>query len=681
MPGAAAPGRLLRALTVVALAVWALGALDGATVLWRTGRGDFLPFAHVSLVTAGFVVALAVWLTMEALQALGRLVARLPVPTPAPGTWAPLALGGLLAVGLDPVGQVLLKTRDYRVLIIGLSAPLLGAACVLAARWLRGAQARGSRGVPLLLAGGLLAGALHLANTLLFAGLYPVLHLALSAASLLVLSAALVLPVAAASRRIQGAALGALVVSAAAALPFVGPVPRARAPVFFFGTELAQLYEGFDLVLDGDRDGYSVWGGDCDDTDPAVHPLAREVPGNGRDDNCAGGDPPVGAPPAPAPPTDSPALNAWRATHATPNVVLIFIDTLRVDRVRPDLMPRVAAFAREAVVFTQARTTAPRTPHALMGLLRGRFNGRVLDAQRRVAPASGDSLLHHLRGARYRTLARLVGTSWRRFHLDRGWTRLTARGHVKHSTGAEVSRDVVSVLERSSGPFFLVAHFADPHAPYVRHSTGSNETSMKARYDGEVAFTDARVGEVLDALDRLDRRRDTVVVLFADHGENLGDHGDAGGHHGVSLFDEVVHVPLMIRAPDVTPRRVDDAVSLADVAPTLLDLTGGRDLVDPDGCSLVGYLFGERPAPAFTLSEHYDFGHQLRAVVRGRDKLVLDARRNVWLLFDLAADPRETRDLADARPETVAELRALLDEWVDTRLDNALGPNRRCAVP
>ena len=168
-------------------------------------------------------------------------------------------------------------------------------------------------------------------------------------------------------------------------------------------------------------------------------------------------------------------------------------------------------------------------------------------------------------------------------------------------------------------------------------------------------------------------------MAFGDHGENLGDHGDSGGNHGVSLFEEVIRIPIILYVPGATPSRVSAPVSIADVGPTLLDLVDGQALDDPDGCSLAGYAFGRAPAPEYTISEFYDFGHWLRAIVKGRYKLVVDVRHNAWMLFDILADPDEHRDLADARPDIVRELRDTLDAWVEERADTNVAPNGRCA--
>ncbi|MCB9528586.1 MAG: sulfatase-like hydrolase/transferase [Myxococcales bacterium] len=443
--------------------------------------------------------------------------------------------------------------------------------------------------------------------------------------------------------------------------------------------------------LDDDGDGIPTGfaGADCDDDDPAVHPLMFEIPGNGKDDNCRLGD---RLPNAPPPVTvdratpDSPAAAAWRAAHPHPDIVLLFVDTLRadaVDALRPrgapplGLTPHIDRLAARGVTFTQARTTAPRTPHAWMSIIRGRFLGRTLACRARLRDPRRDTLVHALADAGYTTRARLVGKSWRRFHLDGGWDDLVEGGHVARISGPTVTRDAKKLLATPGEPLLLVAHYADAHAPYLEHKGHKPPTdSLIDRYRGEVRAVDAEIGHLLAALDARDRP--TLVVLFADHGENLGDHGQKGGHHGVSVYDEVIRVPLVIAAPGIDPGRVDAPVSLVDIAPTLIELTGAAPLDDADGRSLARHLFGEAIAQAPTVSEFYDFGLTLRAVVDGRYKLIRDVRRGSVRLFDLARDPGELHDITGEEPEIAARLGHWLDAWIEHRVDPTEPRPDRC---
>jgi arylsulfatase A-like enzyme len=189
-----------------------------------------------------------------------------------------------------------------------------------------------------------------------------------------------------------------------------------------------------------------------------------------------------------------------------------------------------------------------------------------------------------------------------------------------------------------------------------------------ARYAGEVSYTDAQFGRVRAELARLGIADRTIVVLTADHGESLGEHGIWFEHLG--LHDPVTRVPLIIVAPGrLAPGRRHDVASGLDVAPTILGLAGldvpptmrGRNLLEP----------GLRPVPIVTEAVR---GVQL-AMVDGRWKLVR-TERSVALtdaferqagaleLYDLEQDPRERNDLSSSEPDRVRELVARLDDWV-----------------
>lgn len=194
------------------------------------------------------------------------------------------------------------------------------------------------------------------------------------------------------------------------------------------------------------------------------------------------------------------------------------------------------------------------------------------------------------------------------------------------------------------------------------------------RYDAALHYADRRLGAFLDRLERAGRLDDTIVVVTADHGEELFEHGSL--RHSATLYQEQLHVPLLVRVPrrflDAAPRRIAEPISQADVMPTLLELLGAPPLDRSDGRSQVGLLLGDRTryveTPLFAVVDT-----QLAAATalrRGRWKVIHNSidpprkasRRTEWELYDLQADPGETADLRDARPEDFARMRALHDE-------------------
>jgi arylsulfatase A-like enzyme len=218
-------------------------------------------------------------------------------------------------------------------------------------------------------------------------------------------------------------------------------------------------------------------------------------------------------------------------------------------------------------------------------------------------------------------------------------------------------------------PWFLWLHFFDPHAAYMEHpgiseqfvSPGqrTGEQVSRDRYDGEIRYTDQHVGRVLAALEAHGLAASTLVVLVSDHGEEFWDHGAHG--HGHSLHREVMRVPLALRAPGLTPRRIPDLVRQIDVLPTVLELCGIPVPPGIAGRSLVPLLRGETLAPACALSELALNTNTLDGLRRGDLRLIRAPETGAARLFDLGRDPLEREELDDPalRAELTAELERL----------------------
>ena len=194
-------------------------------------------------------------------------------------------------------------------------------------------------------------------------------------------------------------------------------------------------------------------------------------------------------------------------------------------------------------------------------------------------------------------------------------------------------------------------------------------------YDAELGALDAELGTLLDGLDAAGILDDTVVVITSDHGEHLGEHGLMD--HKFSLHRTLTRVPLLVRYPDRFDcgRVVEQPVRLEDVMPTVLELAGVAVPDGLDGESLTGGLDGRlvygawgvwaRAVPEakewFPDAEFSLFHTSLRSVYDGRYHYIRDSRGNQEL-YDLARDPDELHNLAEAEPETVRRMRALLAE-------------------
>jgi arylsulfatase A-like enzyme len=268
--------------------------------------------------------------------------------------------------------------------------------------------------------------------------------------------------------------------------------------------------------------------------------------------------------------------------------------------------------------------------------------------------------------------------------------------------GDATTRRALSWLEHGrdeTRPFFLFVHYFDPHSPYApppefadrflpAGGPGSRLRSLVARYDAEIAFTDQQIGELLAALDRLGLANDTLVAITADHGEGLMQHGQMG--HGVQLYEEQVRVPLLLRWPGHLPagRVVEGAVSLIDLAPTLLELVGLPTAAGGmQGQSLASSLTGTtRVAPArpiFLYRREFEPGVVDGQTVAGEKfgvrlgdfKLVLGPEEGTRELFDVLHDPRERENLAAAEPARAAELEKRIADWLAENKRDVTAPD------
>jgi arylsulfatase A-like enzyme len=244
------------------------------------------------------------------------------------------------------------------------------------------------------------------------------------------------------------------------------------------------------------------------------------------------------------------------------------------------------------------------------------------------------------------------------------------------------------VADGGGQPWFLFLHYFDPHHAYQPHAppTPSFGDQPVDRYDGEIAFTDAHIGRLLDRLDELSLAEDTVVVFVADHGEEFGDHG--GLAHGRTLHREVERIPFAIRVPGLPGRRVEQAASVVDLLPTVLALLRLPDPARPvAGRSLVGAMSGEGVQQVGILLEsrlEKRADAELEAYIEGRWKLVVEYPRapagagsvpreaQAVFLYDRLADPTEQHDLSSGHPDIVIGLRARLASAVEAA--RALAP-------
>jgi hypothetical protein len=399
-------------------------------------------------------------------------------------------------------------------------------------------------------------------------------------------------------------ALAAGPVAMVACLPLLFPSSRARLALASRSFVASPVSRGLRKVFDFDRDGYSplLGGGDCDDLDPRVHPFTRDVPGDGVDQDCDGVDGWTADPLDPRPPygpRDAPAANDLRARARGRNVLLVLVDSLRFDRLdgpRVATFPHLARLRSEGFSFARALSPASRTPLAMPVLLGGGAGGgdaRLLRtmhaAGMRVGFASVDVVIDQL------ALRQWAGGDVDLIGVSTEGDRSLWGGGIHVVTGRVVTESALRWVDgRGADPWMLWVHYFSAHQwdsiDAVRSIPGLPE-----RYDAALVDDDRAVGALLDGLTARGLAGSTVVVMLADHGESLGDHG--WRTHGAYLFPELVHVPFVIAVPGAAGRSIGTVVPTAALTPTLLDLLSIEPPAAGDVESLVPLMAGTVPEP------------------------------------------------------------------------------------
>jgi len=417
--------------------------------------------------------------------------------------------------------------------------------------------------------------------------------------------------------------------------------------------------------------------------------------------SCSVDPSPVSEPPAPRPVVVAPG---------TPqNVLLVIIDTLRTDRVgvygspRPTT-PAIDAVAARGVRYDRAYATSPWTMPTVASVLTGLEPAThgVTHVRRRI-PAGVETLAETLTAHGFDTSGIVSNILLTHEHgFEQGFAHFDSKASNGHRfVGTELVTDaaLLALRRHAQGdrPFFLMAHYFDPHYDYMPHDgvdwapdrAGSLTTDVeivtirdeRARltaeelrflgdlYDEEVWFTDQGVGRLFDEVDRLGLGESTLVIVLADHGEEFMEHGWLG--HTRSMYEEVVRVPLLMAGPGVPVGGVvDEPVSLTSITPTVLSRLG---LLEDDASARfqAGPLptaNSGTPSPVFIEVDFIPINEvsevkraHLTAVVGQRLKFIRDENSGVVQAFDLAADPGERADLVPGSADRLPGFHRILD--------------------
>lgn len=372
-----------------------------------------------------------------------------------------------------------------------------------------------------------------------------------------------------------------------------------------------------------------------------------------------------------------------QAEEGNLNLLIITVDTLRADhtgiygydRVRT---PNIDNLGQNGVIFTHAISHVPLTLPSHCSLFTGNLplHHGVRDNGYRL-PDFNVTLAEILKKKDYRTAA-FVGAFPldSRFGLNKGFdvyddsygstNPVRDLSFIERKAEEVNDRAIRWITENKEDRFFVWIHYFDPHAPYEPPPPFDHEYAGR-EYDGEIAYSDRILGELLEKLDLLELTEKTLIVLTSDHGEGLGEHKEKT--HGIFIYDSTLRVPLIFSNPKILPENkvISDQIALIDIMPTALDLMGWNPIPKTEGRSLKPLLSGKKPLPRQicyieSVAAMLDRNWAPLQGIRTKEWKYIDAPAPE--LYDLQRDPKENNNIIDEKPDVAKRLKQDLQNMI-----------------
>lgn len=418
--------------------------------------------------------------------------------------------------------------------------------------------------------------------------------------------------------------------------------------------------------------------------------------------------------------------NIDRATVQPFNVVLILLESMRADILKPyggktEVMPAIEALAAESQLFRKAYTQASHSDYASPVPLCSQYPLRWPEAQGYPeAPGYPRVMLYEvLKALGYQTAVfSSQNEQWgkminyhrtqsldRFFHAETfdgptyvmlgdvgmaHWVKQT--GHAGSvDDGFTVGEAMTWISSVKGERFFASVNLQNAHFPYVvppgfktrfgpaslnfpmlfGHFPRAKLSQVQGRYADSLAYVDSQIGRLLEYLKQEGLWENTLIVLTSDHGQAFYEHGFAA--HAGKLYDEVMRVPLMVRVPALKPRFHNRPAQHVDIAPSILHLLG---LPPHPGFQGMNPLANHSKRHSIYMMAQTPLAHQY-ALIRDGYKLIYDVREGLYFLYDLSRDPRERRELSFRQPKLLAQMAGRLQRWYQEQIDYYQHPERQ----
>ena len=421
-----------------------------------------------------------------------------------------------------------------------------------------------------------------------------------------------------------------------------------------------ELFNSFSAALhraiDRDRDGFSpaFWGGDCDDSNDQVYPGAHDLPG-GNDDNCNGALPQDAALPR-SRGLAEPHGSASLPQGAIDRLILISIDTMRPELLRPDVMPNLYALAEKGARFSRAYPGGTCTQISL-------------------------PLFHRPRSDLPSVIGKIVSAGIDAYSVPfqgrRGFPKPAARAEIDSDDERTKTEPGLRFLKaESTQPKYLWIHYKGLHLPYKmwpQHDTPPSVPPLHPAYVSEAMHLDDVLAPLTTWLTDPSRLARSMIVITSDHGEGMNEHGVKSHCH--AAWEEITRVPAVVVARGVRPGVYSQLVTLRGLPATLLGAFGlseEAEAVELFGRSWLRIIDApEAPLNEFvvTRTSRRSSGRRTHApvvaMVADRYKLVYGIEDQISELYDLKDDPGEQLNLATTRPDVVTTMRRRLTTMID----------------
>ena len=402
-----------------------------------------------------------------------------------------------------------------------------------------------------------------------------------------------------------------------------------------------------------------------------------------------------------------------------PNIIFITLDSLRADHLgcygyKRNTSSNIDLLSTKGVKFTQAITQSSWTTSSISSLITSLYPNHEFIEQGYISKHQ-PNLIRILKNSGYSTVLfsgnfPIISITFEDIKIDFDIFNVISD---KADKILQLAIDWLEKLRKT--PFFLWIYLEEPHWPYTPLSNyyndfitdnlyvhknisiskddgihneyysfgvipkcvaehGITDTAYYiAKYDGEIKFADEQIGKLLDLLHKKNIENNTIIILFSDHGESLGEH-NFYFNHSHYLYEELIRVPLLVIFPKKIPKNkiIQQPVRLIDIYPTVLDIVGIKNNRDIGGRSFLPLIMGETDYHIFYTFSETAFWPSPRCIRTEEWKLIYNRKTKNYELYNLREDPKELNNLINERSEIVNSLRQQLKHWSQNAKTNLL---------